>query len=745
MPLCTNNKFTVALRKQLKYEPTTKRARGASDDNFSVATALYYEPLLQQANAALLALRGVVAARIRPALKEDRRMELLGALGARLEYYAWQYHVALAPPNHNLLPAPSQIAIDDLCGTAVPVGPNFLARHAVTTITAQFIAYITAVVNHVDADWADIRNVFFPQWQLQELLELGASGSDSHKGGHSVVILTFQGRSLPPVAVPATAGDRLRNFFTISTARKLRLVYKPSDLTLDFLMVGDTAHVRAQVAGLPNPPGGSLLENLNTLLTPGGAFVADPAFAARPPLQLPIYSLLPRNGGVLATAYGYIEFLDHGPEATPVSAVTFNVQLRDRDRLHWDWITEDNNDLIDYYRIFGWYCAIGLNFGLADAHNQNVMVHNKKPHLIDMEVSFKWICETLDKTGLQDVMSSPGPAKKGDWCHIFYRNGGVLSRTTGTQAAVYINHALDEAFALIQADPGNALQGWLGCAPVAGAIARYTPRATAAFGMRLRGVYLTPRAPVPGVGVAHGVNFTSQYDTDQQTWYRQNEAEHRPNYSLACPQHEYQCYLNCDYPAFYRQLNSMDLMDARGAVVIVGAPVAAWNAPNMAAHLRPKTIAGAHYFDHYPAVFRFEIPNLTALPAPGNTFARLDAGNLILDLTAQFAAAVPAIVLTGAAVESVEKESKHWRIIDGPRIFHLRRGKTPAGLDDNNIYVFETGTAVAMVIRQFDRFRNDGVFRARLLADAKAFVNGRYPPPAAPVIGPPPPPIYNGF
>ncbi len=435
MPIIEEKIFKDALKKILKDEPDSKRATRGSNDNYSLATAKYYSDEIDRANTALKNLRTNSPDRIKPALEKNKRRVLLATLAARLEYFAWEYHCALAPNNHNTLPNPAAADIQILFNG---VHQNTLANHAITTITNQFIQYFIKFLTDVENDWNYLRDIFFPKWNLIELKEIIATGSDTHKEGKSVVILVFLGKKRPP-AGPISVGSSIKNMLTITPTKLLKLVYKPSDLTLDYLLVGDTQKVSGSYTGaLPNPPGGSLLEIINSQIA-NNHLNADLSFAGKPNPVLPVYPIFPRNSGSFTNAYGYLKFLKHRPKAKPVGPrgyeTEFETSLIKKEQPKWDWIALNNDQLINYYRLFGWYCAVGLNFGVADAHNQNLIVHNKKPFLIDMEISFKWRCEEIGSTGLWDVMESPGPCKEGDRCHIYYKNGARLEKTTGNRAA----------------------------------------------------------------------------------------------------------------------------------------------------------------------------------------------------------------------------------------------------------------------------------------------------------------------
>ena len=734
MPIIEEKIFKDAFLKILKDEPNNKRAKGAQNDAYSLATAKYYSDEIDRANTALKNLRNNLPVRMKPALEKNKRRVLLAVLAARLEYFAWEYHCALSPNNDNIIPNPSAADIQKLF---TGIHQNSLANHAIITITNQFIQYVTKFLTDINNDWNHLRDIFFPNWNLVELRDIIATGSDTHKAGKSVVILIFLGKKRPP-AGPISVGASIKNFLTIPPSKLLKLVYKPSDLTLDYLLVGDTQRVTNSYAGiLPNPPGGSLFEIINSQIT-NNHLNADPSFAGKPNPVLPVYPIFPRHSGSITNAYGYLKFLKHRPKAKSTSPTTFNVKLLRKEQPKWDWIALNNDQLITYYRLFGWFCSIGLNFGLADAHNQNLIVHNRKPYLIDNEIAFKWICEVVSKTGLHDVMKSPGPSKEGDRCHIYFKNGAGLESTTGSQAAFYINHGINEAIDLFQRDVGNAFSNWISCADLGNAIARYTPQLTMAYGMGMRVIFhrnfcLGQVPNPPAVPYHQDFGYTGTI----KAWYDGGEDEHRPNYAMRCPQHDWFDYLNCDYPSYYRILGdpNLDIYNARGTAVQITSPVhpitglaLPYNDPSINA-TRNRTIAGAHYFDHYPAVYLFDI-DLSTLPLPAGTAAHLN-NNVINDLSATFAA--NGNILTGAAVESTEKDDKQWRIIDGNMVYHLRL-KSATSI----VKIYRKGTAIEMVQAQYNLLKNDAPFRNQLINDAQAFINSKYPGTKAL-------PIYNGF
>jgi hypothetical protein len=90
-------------------------------------------------------------------------------------------------------------------------------------------------------------------------------------------------------------------------------------------------------------------------------------------IDLQTYTFLPKNG------YGYVEFLSSS-----------NIM--------------NSNEMKNYYYTLGMLQAISTIFGIHDLHEENVLIHNKKPCLIDLEVSFNLneLINHKGNTGLTD-------------------------------------------------------------------------------------------------------------------------------------------------------------------------------------------------------------------------------------------------------------------------------------------------------------------------------------------------------
>ncbi len=247
-----------------------------------------------------------------------------------------------------------------------------LMRYMLTTMTEQYINAVLRCCDRLLEDWADIGTFFF-NTALATLTEIKGTGSDFHKGGQQVFLLTLLDTANAPQ----------------------RLVYKPSDVERDFRVVGDTQalrgvlnHLHAVAAkgvtlgNLLNNPGGSLVEMVE-------------AFAAQDQVSIPVtkYKILPVHPGTslqarpsggydIRQSYGWIEFLSS--------------TLQDKD-------CPNTVALADYYQTYGAMLALAYVFQITDLHQENVIVHSRRPYLVDLEMAYPGFIELPTGTGLGDA------------------------------------------------------------------------------------------------------------------------------------------------------------------------------------------------------------------------------------------------------------------------------------------------------------------------------------------------------
>jgi Domain of unknown function (DUF4135) len=233
---------------------------------------------------------------------------------------------------------------------------------ALAKINAHFQQNILTACQRVLGDWHHLQNIFVDQKgsSLDQLLDIQSTGSDFHKGGQQVLLLTFS---------------------TKPTGALLRVVYKPSDLEVDCLIMGNTQAVNALHASFQQA---SLMELLNSLTT------AHPTLGLEP---FPTYKILPISPGSslqrdkdrrlpIRSSYGYLQFLDYTGMMNP---------------------SEEKEKMCRrFYTLLGQLTAVACAFSLTDLHLENVIVHSSLPYLIDLETSLIRPINRVAQTGMMD-------------------------------------------------------------------------------------------------------------------------------------------------------------------------------------------------------------------------------------------------------------------------------------------------------------------------------------------------------
>ncbi len=483
-----------------------------------------------------------------------------------------------------------------------------LIEHAVKTCTKNFVENIRLACERVCEDaWPArgagvIGSVFFEGVEPTCLARIVASGSDTHKGGKQVLFLTFTIRD-----------------------RDEKLVYKPSDIEMDYRLIGDTTIIRKDAAyGLGHH--NSLAELVNQHLISDG----------HTDYQLPTYRILPRNPGSelpedenhsmpIRNSYGYITYLSHEPApgnmamqmGAPVGWVQGQVS---------DWVTENEQDVKKFFSIWGGFLAIAYLVSLSDLHQENVIVHNKQPYLIDLENAFCTKMSSLKGTGTQDALNKSSSLKAA-WfdsrdnqtanfkfknmrqdqrCNEASNNRIWLfsspwysndPRIIRCQAGDYIDEIrkgyvwVMEVLVRYRVD----IASWL--ANIENVIARFVPTPTRDYYAHLfldefgaNGIYAacSHRAPniAPGERYPDQTYFMNANDTDItagwafKRWvsnalrtFNNNENNIRdlptppPLYALETRKHNFRDLLNCDIPAYSHRLNSLELVNSLGEIV----------------------------------------------------------------------------------------------------------------------------------------------------------------------------------
>lgn len=471
---------------------------------------------------------------------------------------------------------------------------NPLCQHAVKKIADNFTTNIKTFAINILNDWNDINNCFFGG-NAKSLEEITTTGSDYHKGGKQVLILTFK----------------------LNTNKTEKLVYKPSDIEVDCRLVGDIQAVKKYL-----PTG---LQITNSFAELVNEFTKDDC-----PLQT--YKILPRNPGSLLqpdkngvipirNSYGYIEYLNHQPSLDTAEGITDENRLKQAENVPLneiadsDWITVDSDDAQKYWQTTGKLLAMLIVCGCTDIHGQNFRIHKKKPQVIDLEEAFKERHKTI-----QDVFSNfetldrvddPGTREPAIYkdrtlkIELEYKQkkGFLLNQLVIRLPAIthkiakrtdyiepLIKGFIKTLYALRKDDNNQRIMKWLD--EVKNMIVRHVTVATSQLANEMRAVFYQVKDDLPnnnqqfvnfgritannqrgffvGTFLTNGgegyiTRFNKEYsnmDNDELAWKR------LPRFAICHPEHNFHDFFNLDVPSYYHRLSDRHLLNSRGMRVI---------------------------------------------------------------------------------------------------------------------------------------------------------------------------------
>lgn len=319
------------------------------------------------------------------------------------------------------------------------VGPFYDRHHPirdmVRTVTTNYQTAMMSACDRILADWDDLIAFFFPGRQLLRVAKIGTTGSDFHKGGQQVLLLTFHARQPLPLGSGflARVTRSVQSTLNLAPVDELRLVYKPTDIERDCRVTGDITHLKAVYGGLSgtaqtalagiNAGPDSLFELLNVHIAPA----------------LPVYKILPCNpGSTLPTgaassvpirnSYGYLEFLTSDNADTHTATAL---------------------DATNFYRIAGSILGALFHFGITDIHQENIIVHALQPNLIDVEMAYMGLMTDVGDTTFSNALNHHQVATNEYALHLFAGPAAVAFDRTGTQGPtknrLYLNGARTQA------------------------------------------------------------------------------------------------------------------------------------------------------------------------------------------------------------------------------------------------------------------------------------------------------------
>jgi hypothetical protein len=383
--------------------------------------------------------------------------ELLNALCNALDEFlcpAIQAHLLTA--GNNLLPDFQTYYANNFLNANYPANVTaFFNTYVVTRdillhIAQNFRNNILQACQRIYNDRAAIAKAFASGAEISKLTKIKSTGSDFHKGGKQVLILTFYMKVYVSVSIPPPP------------SLWLNLIYKPSDIETDCLIVGDSATVNAQ-HHIPQPfQDKSLFEILNTGIA--AALRNDPTLSLA---LLPTYRILPMAYTSteppdpvptplgyqlnIRRAYGYIEFLPHSHYSGPWNFYAFG------NSDYKIFPKQDKNAICrKFYRLIGQISAIAATFSISDLHAENLIVKNYLPYLIDLEISLTLPILEISNTVLYNRTEKAGvngARKEDDFAYRQERVRNILQINDHQEAAFGQNRMMTVTGSLI--DPGG--------------------------------------------------------------------------------------------------------------------------------------------------------------------------------------------------------------------------------------------------------------------------------------------------
>ena len=269
-----------------------------------------------------------------------------------------------------------------------------ITKNALDQIAANFKLNIKTACERICRDRLAIQKLFSDDNQavtLSSLKGIKSTGSDFHKGGQQVLILTFGvWWWIKPQKVPTPL-----QYFVPYPWWDLKLVYKPADLAVDCLLVGDSTAVNRALA--PAPP--FMQRSLTEIFNRRVARLNDPTMEPLPTYRiLPMVTTSAQTPPPIRTAYGYIQYLSYDFGGTYLSAK--NVYPFG----YSDYVIFPKQNaqsiITKFYRQVGEWTAICSTFSLTDLHIENVRAHEYQPHLIDLEISLTAPMAVVEDTDL---------------------------------------------------------------------------------------------------------------------------------------------------------------------------------------------------------------------------------------------------------------------------------------------------------------------------------------------------------
>ncbi|HZI48608.1 MAG TPA: DUF4135 domain-containing protein, partial [Pyrinomonadaceae bacterium] len=448
-----------------------------------------------------------------------------------------------------------------------------VTRDILNRIAINFRANILLAVQRILNDRPQITQTFVPPGAtLQGLQKIESTGSDFHKGGKQVLILTFY------VHLTVQVSNQPIPYWWSS----FNLIYKPSDLETDCLIAGDSAAVNAIHPAFQVK---SLFEIFNDEITI--ALNNNPNLSLE---LLPTYKILPiayssnqpGNPLNIRRAYGYIEFLQHEHYNGPFNFYSWGSS-------DFKIFPKQNSAAIcqKFYRLIGQITAIAAVFSISDLHAENLIVKNYLPYPIDLEISLSLPIGDIGDTVLYNATNKAGvngwrkedefawkEAKNNNNLLVindtqtpkFAQNrlatvGNVLIDPSTTPLAKSNCKAFRDMIDIIQTantpPHNNDLNTWI--ARVNNIVVRNLPMKTGEFRAILTGT-VSKDSCADNTALGRFVDY--QRGFLYQTW--QGNVNGNPDFLALQNAYVLGDFNNGDIPIFYHRIPSLDIMDSNG-------------------------------------------------------------------------------------------------------------------------------------------------------------------------------------
>jgi hypothetical protein len=513
-----------------------------------------------------------------------------------------------------------------------------ITDHALQKIVTNFQHNIRLACQRIWQDRGAIERLFGDWYQsvsLTSLKGIKSSGSDFHKGGQQVLILTFGAKwGLQPgvsqVSLPYSGSD-------------LKVVYKPADLELDCLLVGHSAAVNRAVA----PAGAFMQQSLAEIFDARVAASRD-----RDLEPLPTYRILPRNPTRLQNppqvrnAYGYVQYLGYELTGTYYTKSNY-YPLGYSDYLIFP--RQDKTSIVrKFYRQLGEWTALACTFSLTDLHIENIRAYRYQPHVIDLEAALTQAIENAWQTALFLTSPSGDPiggidgVKFGDkavWV-IEVRHQGTSkqyldffrddmqrrdfqNRLWASLPAkkivpvdkYWLLHGLEKGMDVLRdCQQVHGFQAWFD--RLRGVLVRLLPYATSDWVAVRREIYSDALAGPPPVELASAIQNALRWRLAAGLDGYRRPAD--PNFMVMNPAVQPGAagdLQDFDIPAFYHKIGTTDILDSHGNVLLVPQAVTVLD-DNLQPVVRNTNVGRDHYFQAAPTTAIVEDGQVANLTSP---------------------------------------------------------------------------------------------------------------------------------